>query len=58
MMQQQALMAEKAKKQFETEGKIIASQKDFTEEQQLANQQFHYDMALEAVKHEAAGENA
>jgi len=54
-MQQMQQMAEQAKIQQETQGKLITSEKDFNEETTLSAQQFKYDMALEAIKHEAAG---
>jgi hypothetical protein len=50
---QQALMAENAKKQIETQGKLTLSQKDFTEEQQLSAQQFKQDLVLNALDNES-----
>jgi hypothetical protein len=60
-MQQQsqmAIQAQQMQRQFETEGKLKISDKDFKEEQALADQQFGYDLALEAVKHEAVSEKS
>jgi len=48
------MMAERAKQQFETQGKIAVSDKDFQEEQELGEQQFGYDLVLEGIKQEAA----
>ena len=51
--QQMALQAEKLKQQFETEGKLRVSDKDFKEELTVNEQEFGFDMALEGVKQEA-----
>jgi len=51
--QQMALQAEKLKQQFETEGKLRLSDKDFKEELTVNEQEFGFDMALEGVKQEA-----
>ena len=57
-MMQMQLMAEKAKNEFETKGKLIESQKDFVEDIALNEQEFRHDMALEAIKNDAADEKA
>jgi hypothetical protein len=60
-MQQQMqsqMMAEQQKQQYETQGKLITSDKDFKEETQLADQKFGHDLALAAVEGELANENA
>jgi len=60
-MQQQAMaqmQAEHQKQQFETEGKIMTSQKDFVEDMTLNEQEFRHNLALEAIKADAAKEKA
>jgi len=52
--QQMALQAEKLKQQFETEGKLRVSDKDFKEELTVNEQEFGFDMALEGVKQETS----
>lgn len=47
---QMELMSEKAKQQFETEGKLLTSQQDFGEELTLNEQEFRHDMALKALE--------
>jgi len=49
-MVQMQMMAEQAKKAYETQGKLKVSQQDFQEAQVLNAQQGEIDMALEAVK--------
>ena len=51
-MQQQQMM-EAQKQQFETEGKIKTSHKDFIEATALSEQEFGHDLVLEAIKKEA-----
>ncbi len=57
-MVQMQMAAEKAKKELETKGNLIESQKDFTEETMLNEQTFRHDLALEALKQDAAREKA
>jgi len=44
--------------QTKTQGKLGISQQDFTEDTHLAEQQFGYDLALEAIKQEAANQKS
>jgi hypothetical protein len=60
-MQQQMqaqMMAEAQKQKFETEGKLVTSEKDFKEDFALNEQKFGHDLALAAVEGELANENA
>ena len=50
--QQAAMMAEVQKQKFETEGKLVVSDKDFKEAGILAEQKFGFDLALKAVEGE------
>lgn len=56
MQQEQAqaakmqMLAEHQKQQYETQGKLQISHKDFEEAGVLAEQEFEHDMALEAIK--------
>lgn len=54
--QQAAMMAEQMKQRYETEGKLITSQKDFTEETALSEQKFQHDMVLTALENEMKDE--
>ena len=57
-MYEMQLMGEKAKQDFETRGNLIESQKDFIEEVALNEQTHRHDLALEAIKQDAAGQKA
>jgi hypothetical protein len=56
--QQMQMMAEAQAQRYETEGKLVTSQKDFVEDTALADQKFGHDLALKAVEGELASENA
>lgn len=58
VQQQAALMAEKTKKQFETEGKLALGQQEFMADSALAAQQFQYDSALKAIEMDIQDERA
>jgi hypothetical protein len=57
MMKMQVMM-KKMEQEGETKGNLIESQKDFIEEGILNEQTFRHDLALEAIKHDAASEKA
>jgi hypothetical protein len=54
--QQAQMMAEQMKQRYETEGKLITSEKDFKEETALNEQKFQHDMALAAIESELQDE--
>jgi hypothetical protein len=54
--QQAQMMAEQMKQRYETEGKLITSEKDFKEETALNEQKFQHDMALVAIESELQDE--
>ena len=54
--QQAAMIAEIQKQKYETEGKLITSDKDFKEDTALADQKFGHDLALKAVEGELESE--
>jgi hypothetical protein len=56
--QQAQMMAEQMKQKYETEGKLITSDKDFKEDTQLAEQKFGHDLALKAVEGELLSEKS
>lgn len=57
-MREMELMGEKFKKDVDTKGNLVESQKDFIEDVALNEQSHRHDMALEAIKQDAAGEKA
>jgi hypothetical protein len=56
--QQAQMIAEQQKNRFETEGKLVTSEKDFKEDTALADQKFGHDLALAAVEGELANEKS
>jgi hypothetical protein len=58
MAAQMQLQAEKAKKQWETEGNIVESNQDYQEDTALTAQKFQNDMALTIVEGEMRNEQA
>lgn len=56
--QKAQMMVEAQKQQFDTQGKLITSEKDFQEEIVLNRQQANYDLALEAIKQKTAKDAA
>jgi len=58
MQAQMGLQAEQAKIGWETQSDVVKSQKDFTEAQALANQQFKHNMALTIVEGDLKNEQA
>jgi hypothetical protein len=56
--QQAAMMAEVARQQYETKGKLTISEKDFQEDLVLNEQTFGHDMALKAIEGEMSNEKS